>query len=92
MKLRTEQPYLSPRVLVVAHLRPAAVSPEIWPLKVVAMIALFVIGLSAVCAWLNDQAARAAEAVVTRIEEAQARIDADQRAQCIATSGEGAGR
>lgn len=91
MKLRTEEPYLSPRLPVIAKLKPQETSPEIWPLWAVVMLAAAVIALSAFCGWLNDKAQRAAEVIVQRVEEAQERIDEHQAAAQAWSREDGAG-
>lgn len=64
---------------MVGRLRSAHDKPEIWPLWAVGLMAAAVIALSALCGWLNDKAQKAADAIAKRVEEAQQRIDEDQR-------------
>lgn len=83
MKLKTEQPYIGPRVPVVARLRPAGELPKIWPLKFVALMVLGIIALSAACAVVAQQAPRAALNLMDRIDAIEARMDEEQLARQI---------
>lgn len=89
MKLTPESQMITPRVPVIAHLRPLRSagsrqplqgnSPEIWPLKAVATMVLAIIALSALCAIIAQQSERATVHVLERIDEVERRMDAEQR-------------
>ena len=66
------------RLPVIARLRPAHESPEIWPLKAVALLVGCVIALSAACAVIADKAEKATNSVMGRVEAVVKRMDEER--------------
>lgn len=79
MRIPTDEPMLTPRLPVIAHLRPVKQAMEIRLRRSWLVMALCFLGLlfgSILAAWAFDTLAKDLR---RRVVEAQARIDEDQR-------------